>query len=182
MKSLKEYINNISLNEDYETIHLNEVTAKYDVEPDELYIQAPDTFQESDIQQYLDDRFLVNLPSGVDYADEFFRNNAGNIYDAYFEYRSFMHMHSGYKPSGKYIEWDDKYAQNTTSETKLDYFRINGLKYIISFDRFDILDNDDSDENIQNTLNLIFKTTESNETNKYPLTIKIKEDNIKYKK
>ena len=49
MKSIITYIR-----ESVETYRLNEIEATYNVQPEEIILQAPDTFQESDIQQYMD--------------------------------------------------------------------------------------------------------------------------------
>jgi hypothetical protein len=85
MKNLVNYIK-----ESYETYRLNNVTVKYDVHPEEFIIEAPETFQESDIQQYLDDKLLEELPSNIKYSEKFFGKNNDNIYDIYFEYRHFL--------------------------------------------------------------------------------------------
>ena len=58
MKSINRYIK-----ESVEVYRLNEVEATYNVQPEEIILQAPETFQESDIQQYMDDMWLNALPS-----------------------------------------------------------------------------------------------------------------------
>ena len=58
MKPINRYIK-----ESVEVYRLNEVEATYNVQPEEIILQAPETFQESDIQQYMDDMWLNALPS-----------------------------------------------------------------------------------------------------------------------
>ena len=50
MKSIIKYIR-----ESVEIYRLNEIEATYNIQPEEIVLQAPETFQESDIQQYMDD-------------------------------------------------------------------------------------------------------------------------------
>jgi len=173
MKQLKIYIY-----EAVEQFRVNDLEVIYIVEPEEIILQAPETFQESDIQQYIDDLWINSLPSGQDNSEKFFGKNNSNIIDAYFEYDTFEHMDVEPKD---YIEWDSKYdTKNTNDEIKLDYFRIKNLKYIITFDRFDLVDvkEDEIDEKIKD----IFRASESNDANEYPIEIKFDEDNIKYRK
>ena len=61
MKHITKYIN-----EALEEFRVSNVRVTYRVEPEELYIQAPEKFQESDIQQYMDDSWLEHLPSADD--------------------------------------------------------------------------------------------------------------------
>ena len=49
--------------------------------PEEFIIEAPENYQESDIQQYLDDKLLPELPSNIKYSEQFFGKNNDNIYD-----------------------------------------------------------------------------------------------------
>jgi len=173
MKQLKIYIY-----EAVEQFRVNDLEVIYIVEPEEIILQAPETFQESDIQQYIDDLWINSLPSSQNNSEKFFGKNNSNIIDAYFEYDTFEHMDVEPKD---YIEWDSKYdTKNTNDEIKLDYFRIKNLKYIITFDRFDLVDvkEDEIDEKIKD----IFRASESNDANEYPIEIKFDEDNIKYRK
>lgn len=173
MKSLKNYIY-----ESVEEFRVSDLEVNYTVQPEEIFLQAPEVFQESDIQQYMDDMWINSLPSGQDNSEKFFGKNYYNIIDAHFEYDTFEHIDVEPKD---YIKWDSKYDdKKTRDEVKLDYFKIKNLKYIISFDKFDLVDvkEDEVDEKIKN----IFKATESNDANDYPIEIKFNEDNIKYKK
>ena len=173
MKTLKNYIY-----EAVEAYRLNYVKAEYDVQPTEIILQAPETFQESDIQQYMDDRWLNQLPSGQDYSENFFGSNFENIIDAHFEYDTFEHIDVEPK---EYIEWDVKYdVKKTKDDVKLDYFKIKNLVYIIEFDRFDMVDT--TDDTVDDQLKDIFNAAESNDANEYPIEIKFDEDNLEYKK
>lgn len=173
MKSFQQYIR-----EAVEAYRLNNVEATYKVSPYEIVLQAPETFQESDIQTYMNDLWLKKLPSNIDYSEKFFGSNNDNIYDAYFKYDTFTH--SDVEPNN-YIEWDAKYdTKNTQEDTKLEYFKVTNLKYVISFDRFDLIDV--TDENVKENLVKIFKAAESNDANDWPITIKFDESLLKYQK
>lgn len=174
MKSIIKYIR-----EAVEAYRLNEVEATYLVQPEEIILQAPETFQESDIQQYMDDMWLNQLPSSQDYSEKFFGKNNDNISDAHFEYDTFEHIDVEPKD---YIEWNSKYdIKKSNDDIKLDYFKIKNLKYIINFDRFDMIDV--TDDTVEDKLKDLFKATESNDANKdYPIEIKYDEDSLEYRK
>lgn len=161
-----------------EAYRLNEVIATYNVQPEELILQAPETFQESDIQQYMDDMWLNALPSGQDHSEEFFGTNFENIADAHFEYDTFEHIDVEPK---EYVEWDPKFdVKKTDKDTKLEYFKITNLRYIINFDRFEMVDVDE--DKVEEQLIQIFKATESSKTNEYPIEILFDEKNLEFKK
>ena len=95
MKNLKDMIResiNREIDEAYEKIVLNEVDAKFDVKPEVLYIEAPDHWNESDLQTYMNDMWLNKLPSGQDYSEKLFGPNFESIYDIYFEYNKYEHL------------------------------------------------------------------------------------------
>ena len=166
------------IKESVDVFRLNSVEATYTVQPEEIILQAPETFQESDIQQYMDDMWLNSLPSSQDYSEQFFGKNNDNISDAHFEYDTFEHIDVEPK---EYIEWKSKYdVKKTNDDVKLDYFKIKNLKYIISFDRFDMIDV--NEDNVKEQLIKIFKAAESNDANKYPIEIVFDEDNLEYRK
>lgn len=173
MKSITQYIY-----EAIEEYRLNSVEVTYNVQPEEIILQAPETFQESDIQQYLDDMWLNQLPSSQDYSEKFFGKNNDSISDVYFEYDTFEHLNVEPKD---YIEWDSKYdVKKTKDDVKLEYFKIKNLKYRIEFDRFDMVDVDD--DNVEEKLKDIFRTAESNKENEYPIEIQFDEDSLEYRK
>ena len=173
MKSLQQFII-----EAVDIYRLTEVVATYFVQPNEIMLQAPETYSESDIQIYLDDKWLSDLPSNEKYSEDFFGVNKDSISDAHFEYDGFEHLEN--EPA-TYIEWDSKYDSKTSNEdVKLEYFKIKNLKYIITFDRFDMTNTDD--DNVQEKLIEIFKASESNDANKYAIEIKFDENSLKYRK
>ena len=173
MKRFKDYIL-----ESVNAYRLNSVEATYLVQPEEIILQAPETFQESDIQQYMDDMWLNALPSSQDYSEQFFGKNNDSINDVHFEYDTFEHIDIEPK---EFIEWNAKYdVKKTNDDIKLDYFKIKNLKYIISFDRFDMVDV--NDDNVEEQLIKIFKAAESNDANKYPIEIIFDKDSLEYRK
>lgn len=173
MKQLSIYIK-----EAVDTYRLNNVEVTYKVSPYEIILQAPETFQESDIQTYMNDLWLPKLPSNIDYSTKFFGTNNDNIYDAYFEYDTFTHLDT---ETNNYIEWDAKYdVRQTPADIKLDYFKLTNLKYHISFDRFDLVGvNDDT---VKANLVKIFKAADSNALNTWPINIKFDEASLKFTK
>ena len=174
MKSLKNYIY-----ESVEEFRVNDLEVNYTVQPEEIILQAPEVFQESDIQQYMDDMWINSLPSGQDNSEKFFGKNNSNITDAHFEYDTFEHIDLEPK---EYIEWDSKYdVKKSNDDIKLDYFRIKNLRYIIEFDRFDMIDVDD--DTVEEKLIDIFRAAESNnENDQYPIEIIFDADNLKFRK
>lgn len=173
MKSIIQFIK-----EAVEQYRLNSVIAEYDIQPEEIILQAPETFQESDIQQYMDDMWLNKLPSGQDYSEKFFGSNFENISDVHFEYDTFEHIDIEPKD---YIEWDSKFdVKKTKDDVTLEYFKVKNLKYIIEFDRFDMVDVDEDE--VEEKLNDIFRAAESNDANEYPIEIKYNEDSLEYRK
>ncbi len=176
MKSLKQFVKEI--NEAVEIYRLSSVIAKFFVQPDEIMFQAPETYSESDIQIYIDDKWLNELPTADKYAKKFFGVNKDSIIDAHFEYDSFEHL--SVEPK-EYIEWDVKYdSKNVKDDVKLEYFKIRNLKYIIEFDTFDLTNA--SDDTVKDKLVEIFKAVESNNYNKYPIEITFDEDSLEYRK
>ena len=74
MKDIVKFIK-----ESVSVYRLNKVIAKYLVQPSELIFQAPETYSESDIQIYIGDKYLNEMPSYTEYAYNFFGINADNI-------------------------------------------------------------------------------------------------------
>lgn len=173
MKTLKTYIL-----EAVDIYRLTEVVATYFVQPDEIILQAPETYDESDIQIYIDDLWLDNLIANKTNAEKFFGVNKDSITDAHFEYDTFEHIDVEPK---EYIEWNSKYdSKSSNDDVKLDYFKIKNIKYIITFDRFDLTDT--NDDNAKEKLIDIFNSAQSNDANKYPIEIKFDEESLKYRK
>lgn len=174
MKHITEYIN-----EALEEFRVSNVRVTYRVEPEELYIQAPEKFQESDIQQYMDDSWLEHLPSADEYAEKMFGKNRENIADIYFEYDKFEHLNDTKREPDEFIEYDN-HGDTTNNDEKLDFFKIKNLRYIILFEQFDLLNNDNDEDKIRESLNTVFRAAESNNKNEYPITIKYDEDELDF--
>lgn len=172
MKNLNTFIK-----EAFNSYQLDSVEVKYDCFPESIVFECPETFQESDIQQYIDDKFLPELPSNEKYAKKHFGKNFENIYDVYFKYETFEHLSEDYNGEVNY-KWDSKYGYNLPSNINLNYFKINKLAYYIKFDRFELENNN---TNYKDVLNKIFKASESNAYNEYPIKIKYDENSLIYK-
>lgn len=170
MKDIVKFIK-----ESVSVYRLNKVVAKYLVQPSELIFQAPETYSESDIQIYIGDKYLNEMPSYTEYAYNFFGINADNIIDAHFEYDTFSHVDVEPKD---YIKWDSKYDLKVYKDIKLEYFKLSNIKYIIEFDRFDM--ENVTDDDVKDKLIDIFKSPESNNANKWPLEIKFNEDSLEF--
>lgn len=175
MKSLQQFIN-----EAYEMFRLNSVTVKYNVKPENFIIQAPETYQESDVQQYIDDKLLIDLPSGADYSEQFFGKNCDNIADVYFEYDGFEHNDETNRKEPN-LEWDSHYDKNINNQdVELENFKLIRLKLVVKFDRFDIQYG--SEDNAPKVLEEVFMATVSNDENEYSLELTLDPDNIEYSK
>lgn len=173
MKSIVKFIK-----ESVDNYRLTKVVAEYLVQPEELIFQAPETYSESDIQIYIEDKYLEELPAGQSFANKFFGNNSNSIIDAHFEYDTFTHLDVEPKD---YIEWEAKYdSKNVSDDTKLDYYKINNIKYIIEFDNFDM--EYTSDNNVKENLINILKAAESNNDNEWPIEIQFNEDSLEFRK
>lgn len=174
MKSLVQFIN-----EEYNKKIVQNVKVIFDVEPEEFYIKAPTTYSESDIQIYLGDVLLKELPSENRKYQNLLGKNIKNINDAYFEYEKFEHIQDSDIEDFN-LDWD-KYYDEKVKEEDLDVFKIIKLKYIILFDEFELLDNNLTDEDdIRKTLNEIFHKLDSSNINKYPIEIKYNEESLEF--
>lgn len=170
MKNLVNYIK-----ESYEKTTLSNVKVVFDVIPEEFYLNAPETYSESDIQIYLGDSLLKNLPSENKKYQNLLGKNKDYISDAYFEYDKFEHIKDFEDEVN--LTWDS-YYDDKVDEKSLNTFKITGLKYIILFDEFEILNKND-DEN-KNILNEIFTKLDSSSINKYPVEIKYNPDLLEF--
>lgn len=164
MKSLLQHIK-----ESYEKTTLDNVKVVFDILPEVFTLTAPETYSESDIQIYLGDVLLKELPSENDKYKNLLGKNIENISDAYFDYDKFEHSEDDYEDEQINLKWDSYYDEKN-NDTQRNMFKLTNLKYIILFDEFEILNkNDDENEKI---LNEIFTKLDSSNINKYPVTIK----------
>ncbi len=172
MKSLYAYIS-----EALDIYRLYDVEATYFVNPNEIILECPESFNESNVQIYMNDLWLEALPTGKDNANKYFGLNKDNITDVFFEYDSYEHL--SVEPKD-YIHWDSKFGGSTNKDEELNYFKIKNLKYKIAFDRFDLTDVDNT--TFEENLIKIFTAAESNTENEYPIEIQFDKDSLKYRK
>ena len=84
MKSFVNYINeklNI-ISEKFNKKIVTNVVVQYDFPDYKFKLNAPDTYEESDIQQYLDDYILSKLPNNSDIGKKAFGINFSFLSDA----------------------------------------------------------------------------------------------------
>lgn len=174
MKSLVQYIN-----ESFDTFRVKDLVVKYNCRPDDEFIQfyIPESYSEDNFIIYLGDLFFNELPASDKFSEDEFGKNASNIYDVYFEYDRYE---KGVESTGDFIDWHKDIDKNhDTDNEEFNFVQVKGLRYVISFDEFDLKDEDSSD--IDETLSKIFTATNANDNNKYPLEITFDEKNISYK-
>ena len=172
MKALEIFIKE-ALEEDIVIRHL---IVKYKCgEKDDLYIQVPEKYSESDIQIYLDDTLLKDLPAEA-CAEELGKNHK-EITDCYFEYDIIEPTTSSAQKAD--IPWDTNY-DSSLNDTALTIMHIKNLKYVIQFDHFYLSDIDDKDkvkDNIEDLFKGLGKDCEEN----IPFKIDIISEDIEFK-
>lgn len=171
MKNLVQFIK-----EELKSKVVENVKVVFDVLPEQFYLTAPEGYSESDIQIYLGDIIMTELPSENDKYANLLGKNANNISDAYFEYDKFEHIND-YNADVN-LEWDSHYDEKVKDED-LNTFKLTKLKYIILFDEFELKDSD-FDGNIKELLNQIFNKFDSSSINKYPAEIKYNPDLLEF--
>lgn len=170
MKSLTKFIN-----EQFDKYVVENVKVTFDVLPEEFFLNAPEDYSESDLQIYLGDRLLPELPSENDKYSKLLGKNDVNIADAYFEYEKFEHLQKSDNDEFN-LEWDPEYDEKKKDEN-LDTFKLTKLKYVILFDEFELMD-DESD--VKETLDEIFTKFDSSNINKYPVEIKYNSELLEF--
>ena len=161
MITLVEYIKERYIKEAFEQKSINNLEVTYKCVKDEVLVNCPETFQEDDIHQYIDDLLLEQMPSNQDIAKKYFRNNVKYINDAYFEYDSFQRLN--YKKDDVDITYDDNFGKDAPEEIKIVTFKLTNLRFKMMFTKFDLMI--DEDEDIKETLDKIFGAYESNDYN-----------------
>ena len=157
MKTLLMYIKE-SMSE--RVIDNLEVT--YTVDKNDTYIDCPETYQEDDIHQYIDDLLLEQMPSNQDIAKKYFHNNMKYINDAYFEYDGFQRL--SYKKDTVDIEYDKEVGKDVPEDVKIVTFKLTGLKFKMLFSKFELMLNDENDS-VEDVIGKIFSAYESNDYN-----------------
>ena len=177
MRSLTQY-----LLEEFDEFKVNDLEVKFRCNSDKEFVRfhIPEVFSEDDLLLYLQDKYLKDLPASEDRAEEFFGDNAEHIYDVYFEYSKYQ---KDADDEGDCVEWDTDINKDHNSEDEdFTYARLYGLKYVIKFDEFNLLDQDSND--IMGVLYTIFSRCNSDYvSNKWPIKITLtdKWNNIKYR-
>lgn len=185
MKRLTDYIKEENEQSALDIYKIYNLVAKYNCHPtkltesDIIIFEAPDNWNEDDIQQYLQDRFFSYLPGNEKFSDNFFGVNKDNIFDIYFEYEKFEHIDK--IGNNIDIKFSSEYSRTKNDSEDLGCFKLTNLKYVIKFEEFD-LTNIDDDYNAKEEIIKIFKNAESNSLNNYPLYIKFDAYHIEYQK
>jgi hypothetical protein len=165
MKDIKTFIT-----ESMSALKLKNVRVIYRVIPDIFTVGVPNNYSESDMQIYLDDKCLDELPGSNDHSKKVLGNNIKQISDCHFEYDKYV---ASSKPSGEVnLEWDTKYDENNHGDSYT-YYKLNNLKYIIEFGEFNLKNVDDT--KIKDELTKIFETFNSSKTNQYPIEIELED-------
>lgn len=165
MKSLVYYIKE-ELNNSNNIILKNlQITYKG---PENLAIQVPVSFTESDIQVYIEDTLMVKLPGGSEFKDNdiFGANNIKNISDAHLEYNSINNI------SGNNVQydiaWDSSYDTSLKDE-ELQVVNIKNIKYIIVFTQFELISV--TTDNYKDKLADIINNTVNNDNLPFQITV-----------
>lgn len=169
MKSLIEYIF-----EELNKRTIDNVTVIYKGPNSDVYVDCPETYQEDDIHQYIDDLLLEQMPSNPDIAEKYFHANVKYINDAYFEYDGFERL--TYKKDITDIEYDSELGKDVSDDVKIVTFRLKNLRFKMLFSKFEIMIDDEAD--VDETLAAIFRAYESNSYN--DTDIKFKYDSCEY--
>lgn len=186
MRPLRQYINEIGnlctlhsfiMEQDLSNTVVHDLKVIYNG-PDNLYIEVPENYSESDIQIYMDDTLLTKLPANDNLSEKFFGKNKDKIADVYFEYDSIDEAMG--KDQTPDIEWDSRYdSKDSDEENKLHIMCIHSIKYIILFDDFELIEVKEDD--IKSELIKIFTNTNSSTINNYPFELIFDSKNIEYK-
>lgn len=158
-----------------DTTVLNNLEVKWNG-PDELFIQVPESYGESDIQIYMDDTLLAKMP--IDDAAKALGKNFKELNDEYFAYES-MEATQGTSQKAD-ILWDDHYDQSMNG-TNMNVMRIKGIKYCVSFNKFTIEEEMGDEEKIRDFLYELFNGMSVDTEKDLPFEITLNKDNIIWK-
>lgn len=158
-------------------VTVKSVEAIYTTETSSLVIQVPDNYNEDNIQMYLDDTCMQDMPNNDDSAVELFgEENASHIVDVYFKYNNLtIPEDATIKPD---LEWNKRYDNKADKNAKLMNYSLDGFEYVIVFDEF-VINNFDNKQ-IQDILKNLFENAASNKI--HPWAIEIILDKINFKK
>lgn len=172
MKSFNNYIK-----EEFELYGVKNLEVVFDCNPEQKFLefQVPETYNEDSFQIYIQDIFLSQLPGDPKLAEHFFGKNRKNIFDVYFVYDKYEKDDES--TSDDTFEFMTSYDSKSNDE-KYAYIRVEKMQYVIKFDVFEYKCEDVNDT--KDILVDIFKTCETNTTNKFPLKLVLNEDEMKY--
>ena len=173
MKRLRDFIlEEINKGEE---IHLGNLEVIYTTPNKNLIIQVPDNYNEDNIQTYLDDACMNNMPSNDKDAKSLFgEENAKSIIDAYFSYENLtIPEDSTIEPD---LEWNKRFDNKSDKNAKLMVYSLDNIKFIINFETFII--NNYNNKETDAILKDLFKNSESNQI--HPWAFEIVVDEINY--
>lgn len=169
MKNLVQYIK-----ESLDKVNITDLKVIFDC-PSKYYLEVPQKYSESDIQIYLDDTLLNDLPSEQKQAQKLFLNNAQNISDAHFEYDSIDEALGNNQKAD--LEWNETYDNSVNNEER-HIMQINNLKYVLEFEKFDL--EDIEEDKIKETIETVFNSCVSNNEHKWSINISLNVSNITF--
>lgn len=165
MIDLKKYIT-----ESFNVLKIKNLQVTYKVIPEVFTVGVPNSYSETDMQSYLDDKCLDELPGSNDQSKKVLGNNIKQLNDCHFEYEKYT---SSDRPQSEVnLEWDAKYDENNTGDSYT-YYKLSFLKYIMDFGEFNLKNVEDT--NIKDELTKIFEVFNSSKTNQYPIEIELED-------
>ena len=144
--------------------------------PDDLFTQVPESYGESDIQIYLDDTLLGEMPVEAD--EKALGKNAKEVTDVYFEYEK-MEASQGTAQKAD-IEWDEHYDQSVNG-TNMNVMHIHGLKYCAVFDKFTLEQAPEDEDGIRDILFNLFNGMAEDVKKDIPFELVLNKENINWK-
>ena len=167
--SISRKLNRSLISEDSdETIRLNDFEAIWKVKDPEnrtaiFVIEVPEDYTDDDINQYISDLLLENMPSDDDLAKGYFGANADNIIDARFEFEKKEDAKDGLHCTFYFDKsLDDNYKGE---QDNLKKYALENLRFIVDWSEFDVTNT--SDDGLLYDLWDIFKRTRSSNIVKY---------------
>lgn len=171
MKSITQIINEALEG----TLVLHNLEVKYDG-PEDLFLQVPESYGESDIQIYMDDILLKNMP--IEGDAKALGKNEKQVTDVYFEYEK-MESSQGTAQKAD-IEWDEHYDQSVNG-TNMNVMRVKGLKYCAVFDKFTLENAPEEEDEIRDILFDLFNGMFEEVRKDIPFELVLNKENINWK-
>lgn len=177
MRTLRNYILEGLLSEELNenTVTLQNLQIPYNG-PSNLYVQCPKTYNESDLQIYLEDTLLSKFPCGSDCeCNDLFGDNIRNVNDVNFSWDKcdLVENSSTYD-----IEWVKDYDKSVEEED-LGTIYISNIKYNLTFSQFIL--SGVTDETYEDKLNDIVDSSTS-DNYEYPFKISVNTSDLLYRK